>query len=431
LVILSDLKIYGTAILLFFLASGFSQFTNVQLPLPKKACYFFSQVEPSVCINPMDTNEVIAGTVMNDYYYSKDGGRSWTSKSIKSEWGVNGDPCMLIDHHGHYYYFHLSNIDGEVLIGGMVCQRSDVIEGKFNIDSHTEVNGKFHDKEWVCLHPKTGDLYMTWTQFDAYDSADSTDHSYILFSKSLNNGESWTKPVQISFVPGDCVDNDKTSEGAMPAVGPNGEIYVVWSRNDTLWFNTSADDGKTWKKKEVPIAMQPGGWVIDIPGIFRCNGLPVTVCDVSDSENRGTIYVNWIDTANGSDNTDVWLMSSKDGGTSWTAPVKVNSDDQKRHQFLTWMTVDRSNGNLYFVFYDRRNHRGIETDVYVAKSDDGGKTFSNYKVSESSFIPSEDIFFGDYSAISAVNGAIRPMWTRLDYGRISLHTAIVHDKQLK
>ncbi len=39
---------------------------NVQLPLPKKASYHFSQVEPSIYINPKNTNEHIAGSVMND-----------------------------------------------------------------------------------------------------------------------------------------------------------------------------------------------------------------------------------------------------------------------------------------------------------------------------------------------------------------------------
>jgi len=71
---------------------GFSQFKNVQLPLPKKADYYYSQVEPSIYINPKNTDEIIAGSVMNDYYYSSDAGYTWTSKSIKSKWGVNGDP---------------------------------------------------------------------------------------------------------------------------------------------------------------------------------------------------------------------------------------------------------------------------------------------------------------------------------------------------
>ena len=112
--------------------TSFSQFKNVKLPIPKKAKYYYSQVEPSIYINPNNTDEIIAGSVMNDYYYSQDGGQTWKSKSIRSrKSGVNGDPCMLIDTEGNYYYFHLSNIDGQSLIGGMVCERSKTIKGRF------------------------------------------------------------------------------------------------------------------------------------------------------------------------------------------------------------------------------------------------------------------------------------------------------------
>lgn len=407
-----------------------AQFINVQLPLPKKAEYFYSQVEPSIYINPKNTNEVIAGSVMNDYYYSNDGGVTWKSKSIKSKWGVNGDPCMLIDTLGRYYYFHLSNINGEPLIGGMVCQRSDVLKGKFKKEGHTINNGKFHDKQWVALNRATNEIYMTWTQFDKYDSKNPEDVSHILFSKTNDGGITWSLPVQLSTFPGDCMDDDKTAEGAVPAVGPNGEIYVAWSRNDSIWFNVSFDNGDSWLEQEKFIVTQPVGWVIDIPGIFRCNGLPVTTCDLSKSKYNGTIYVNWADQRNGTDDTDIWLIKSKDKGTTWSEPVRVNTDDSKRHQFLTWMTIDQTNGYLYFVFYDRREQEKTNTDVYLAYSKDGGETFKNVKISESSFKPNSKIFFGDYTNISVHNGVIRPIWTRLHNNAITLHTALVHQKDL-
>ena len=169
---------------------------------------------------------------------------------------------MMIDTLGRYYYFHLSNIKGEALVGGMVCQRSSKLKGKFNKEGHTLMNGKFHDKQWVALNPKTNHIYMTWTQFDAYDSNRPEDFSHIVFSKSEDGGITWIDPVQLSTEPGDCKDNDKTAEGAVPAIGPNGEIYVAWSRNDSIWFNVSLDDGKTWLHHEKYIVDQPVGWVL-------------------------------------------------------------------------------------------------------------------------------------------------------------------------
>jgi len=411
---------------------SFAQFKNIQLPKPKKATYHYSQVEPSIFINPNNTNEVIAGSVMNDYYYSKDGGLTWKSKSIKSKTsGVNGDPCMLIDNEGNYYYFHLSNINGQSLIGGMVCERSNTIKGCFRKEGHTQINGKFHDKEWVALNPKNNHIYMTWTQFDAYDSKDTTMRSNIVFSKSVDNGMTWSIPVDISFYSGDCQDNDLTAEGATPSVGMNGEIYVVWSRDSKLYFNYSLDEGLTWLEQEIEISNQEMGWVLDIPGIYRCNGLPVTAYDNSTSEYKGTLYANWGDQRNGIDDTDIWLKKSIDGGITWSKDIKVNGDNSKHHQFLSWLTVDQVTGYVYVLYYDRRNSESIETDVYLSVSKDGGETFKDYKISESSFIPNKEVFFGDYTNISVHNGVIRPIWTRLDNTKISLYTAIINQSELK
>lgn len=418
-----------TVILLLLAFAAFGQFDNVQLPKPKSATYPYSQVEPSICVNPKNTKEMIAGTVMNDYYYSEDGGKNWKSKSIRSKYGVNGDPCMLIDTLERYFYFHLSNIKGEPLIGGMVSQYSKNIKGRCWKHGHTLPNGKYHDKEWVALNPKTNHIYMTWTQFDRYGSKREGDESNIMFSKS-EDGKNWSEPIVISGVAGNCLDDDRTAEGAVPAVGPNGEIYVVWARNDSLWFNYSLDDGKTWLDQEQFIMTQHNGWVLHIPGIYRCNGLPVTVCDLSPSERNGTIYVNWADQMNGEEDTDIWLMKSSDGGKTWSDRIRVNDDKGKNQQFLSWMTIDQTNGYLYWVFYDRRGLKGRRTDVYLAVSKDGGETIKNYKISESPFYPNEKIFFGDYTNISVHDGVIRPIWTRLHGGKISAWVALIEQSEL-
>ncbi|MBL7809314.1 MAG: glycosyl hydrolase, partial [Saprospiraceae bacterium] len=65
------------------------------------------------------------------------------------------------------------------------------------------------------------------------------------------------------------------------------------------------------------------------------------------------------------------------------------------------------------------------TEVYVASSLDGGKTFKNLKVSAKPFTPNTLVFFGDYNHISAHNGVVRPIWTRLDQGALSVWTALM------
>ena len=88
------------------------------------------------------------------------------------------------------------------------------------------------------------------------------------------------------------------------------------------------------------------------------------------------------------------------------------------------MDIDQTNGNLHFIFYDRRNYLGDQTDVYLAFSDDGGQTFSNRLVSEEPFLPNRTVFFGDYNNISVHNNVVRPIWTRLHDGKLSVWTDI-------
>ncbi|HHB52679.1 MAG TPA: T9SS type A sorting domain-containing protein, partial [Saprospiraceae bacterium] len=192
-----------------------------------------------------------------------------------------------------------------------------------------------------------------------------------------------------------------------------------------LGFDRSYDQGETWMDTDIIINDIPGGWDFDIEGISRCNGLPVTVCDLSDGPYRGNIYINWTDQRNGENDTDVWVVKSEDEGNTWSDPIRVNDDLPGRQQFFTWMTVDQKTGYLYFVFYDRRNYDDQNTDVYMAVSRDGGESFENFKISESPFDPNKNVFFGDYTNISAYDNIVRPIWTRLDNHKLSLWTALI------
>jgi hypothetical protein len=95
-------------------------------------------------------------------------------------------------------------------------------------------------------------------------------------------------PIRISDSGGDCVDSDNTVEGAVPSVGPNGEVYIVWAGPLGLVFDKSTDGGLTFGKDKV-IGNMPGGWDFAIDGLDRANGMPVTGVDLSNGPNKGTL----------------------------------------------------------------------------------------------------------------------------------------------
>lgn len=410
--------------LLFITFSIQAQFTNVMISDAN------SPSEPAIVINSNNTNIQFAASNINNYYVSTDAGATWSEQTLSSTLGVWGDPSLIIDNNDNFYFFHLSYPQPQYSghwLDRIVCQKSTDNGFSFNDGSYFGLNGtKDQDKEWVSIDD-ANNLYVFWTEFDAYGTSNTTDKTRILFSKSTDAASTWSTPVKVNTVDGDCLDDDNTVEGAVPAIGPNGEIYTAWGSPQGLVFSKSLDGGVTWLNPEMVIDSFPGGWAFNIPGIDRCNGMPITVCDRSGGANNGTIYVNWSDQRNGTNDTDIWLKKSTDGGVTWSNLIRVNDDVAGKQQFLSWMDIDQTNGNIYIVFYDRRNYNDNNTDVYLARSTDGGNSFQNILISASPFVPTSSTFFGDYTNISAHNGVIRPVWCRLQNGQTSIWTALIDD----
>jgi len=391
----------------------------------------FGPCEPSICINNNDPNNIVAGAILDKVYVSNDGGLTWSIDQLKSSYGVYGDPVVRADYKGNFYYAHLSNPKGKAYSDPEFLDR--IVIQKSTDKGQTWTDGSFtlprtpkdQDKQWLAIDPKDNNIYVTWTEFDLYNSKDENDHSRILFSKSVDEGESWTYPIAISQFEGNCLDDDQTTEGAVPCVGPNGEIFVSWSYDNKIYFDRSYDKGITWMDEDKVVTDQPGGWTFDIPGLSRCNGMPITEVDRSNGLNKGNIYVNWGDQRNGENDTDIWIATSTDDGDNWSKPIRVNDDLPGKHQFLSWMDIDQSNGNIYVVYYDRRHHDDTTTDVYLAYSDDGAKSFKNIKINSESFKPNPFLFFGDYNDISVYNGRVRPIWTQMHENKLSVWTALI------
>lgn len=156
------------------------------------------------------------------------------------------------------------------------------------------------------------------------------------------------------------------------ALGPKDEIYVVWvdCRNDPtctnrtdIYFSKSTDGGVTFERPSIRVNE-------DRPA-FR--NAPKIATDRS-----GCIYVVWHDNSRGADLWDVYLSKSTDGGASFSASIALNEQIPDVVQYEPALALDAS-GNIYVSWNRLYYDEGLEAwdyDVYMAKSTDGGETFS-------------------------------------------------------
>lgn len=396
-----------------------AQFINIKLCEANESR---SPGGPAVVISRKDPAILVAA--YGQYvFHSSDQGKNWERTEINSSFG--GDPVLASDRKGMIYNFFLSKEPA----GKIICRTSrdegTTWEEKGSIGSG---RGEIRFSR-VFMHPKSGEIYLSWTQYDNYGSEDAADKSNIFFSRS-KDGKKWDDPILVSQLAGNCRNDDMTTQGSSQAVTLDGLMFVTWAMNQKIIMDRSFNKGSTWLTNDILVADQYGGSSMKIPGLEKCNGMPLLKVDNSPSRYHGTLFLLWADQKNGEDDTDIWFSRSTSYGDNWTPPQRINDDGKGKHQFLPAMCVDQTNGYIYIVYYDRRNYDDEQTDVYLAYSADNGNSFKNVKISEQPFLPHDNDPVSDYINIDAYRGVITPIWSRVDNGKTSVYMTVIKQEDL-
>ena len=376
---------------------------------------------PSIAINPLNPQQLVAGFQSKiTAAYSTDGGEHWNTAqgTAPENYRSTGDTSVTYDRQGHAILCFIA-LDGAGPFkywghnpkrNGVLIRRS--LDGGKTWESraipvieHAETPGiPFEDKPYIVADtqpksPYVGNLYVGWSQ-------DRIEDALIVLSRSTDGGLTWSTPVRISDQPGLPRDDNGTVEGFSGAVAPDGALHAVWSDTNHIVYTVSRDGGKTFSSNRSIADTSPSHFVVQ--SAEESNGYP-QIGIAPDS----TLYVAWSDYRNG--DVDVFCISSKDGGRSWTTAVRVNSDPMHdaADQFFQWLAVDPVSGAVNILFYDRRQDPANKSaEVVVARSTDGGRTFRNYLLSDHAFDPQGGMI-GEYTALAAYDGRVYGGWTEI------------------
>jgi hypothetical protein len=361
-----------------------------------------SQQETSIAASPTDPDNLVG--LFQDtggrWAWTSDGGATWTVGAGQ----LSGDPAVAADGRGDFYAVGLGPIEVfKSTDGGQTFETKAVVG-----------NG---DKPYVTVDLDTDNVYVVWAE-----GPSPTSNLQIHFSKSTNRGRTFSAAIPIT-------DGQYWANGALPAVGPNGEIYVVWGYadpNNRLWFDRSLDEGDTWLEADVLVAtyVEPR---TPLQGGFRNPLVPAIAVDRTGGPYGGRIYVVWPDQSYG--DPDILLAFSDDLGDTWSAPLRVNDDvtGNDADQWFPWIVVDDS-GHVHVTFLDRREDPdGYLYSMYLATSTDGGISFGpNIRVSDGLYGPTTYGFLGDYTgAAVTTDGRLFPLWPDGRHGDLDVFTRAV------
>ena len=334
---------------------------------------------------------------------STDGGKTFKDlgplKPNGKVWSLLGDPVIAVDTEGRARgTVYLASLAGDRQGRWYLAVGRSTDNGR-TFRWHRVPAGADPDKEWIAVDnsggPHDGTLYITWRELG--------EPSGINVLASKNGGRTWIRRHRVE---------NYSVQGARVAIGPEGELHVVWTRNakparPRIRWSRSLDGGRTYSR---PVTVGTVRYIPEqcdstsVQGV-RVNEFPSIAVDTFGSSrrtaanfnpHRGTVYVTYAGGSRAGDASDVYLSRLAPGARRWAPKKRINDDATRNDQFFPEV-VATGPGDIAMMWTDRRED-AAETPAptsgdwlmrqWVATSTNGGRTISrNARFSDVLFPP--------------------------------------------
>jgi hypothetical protein len=384
--------------------------------------------ESDIRINFFNPTQVIAASNAissggtQAQFYSSNGGATWgqTSLPLASTDSFHSDPAVDWTSDGTAWAVTLG-IKGNTL--KVRAYKSTTGGATWTFDTTISGSQRSTDKELMWAdHSATSafknTIYVCW-------------HNGLPAYVNRRTSTGWAAaPIQVSGA-----ESTGTAIGCDVKTNSAGDAFVFWptTGNSRIVVAKSVNGGASWGTPKV-IATSKDSYDIGIPSFANRRALIYTSGGAFKDATRNNVYVTWTDLSGNTGctapanepgtnaasacKTRIWFSRSTDGGTTWSAPVKINDQASNNDQFNQWLAVDETTGNIGVMYYDTVNDATRKkTDVYFQLSTDNGVTWgAATKVTTA--LTDETIAgadsgnqYGDYNSLSGWANKFFPSWT--------------------
>ncbi len=418
--------------------------------------------EPTIAVvNPRNPSQVAVGrgcTVV----ISNDFGQTFPIVRNTTLGNCNGDPSLAFDSQGRLFISHLSRSFGAnelTVVAAQIADTTTLGNATYTPIQISVTNGNDDDKQWLAADanpssPFRDNLYLVWTQFTGIGAA-AGGPTTVLFSRSTNQGVTWSAPQTLSAA----------GEGfvwpAHVAVGLNGDVFVAYHTNTcggagggTIPLLVDGFGGQNFAAGVIP---QKNNSFAAGQATMTCNvqdssGDEIAGADfwlqgtmqpwiLPDPARAGNVYVVANDDTNNAfasgDDANVVIARSTDNGVTFSVG-RVDHGPGQSFAVMPTAHIDQD-GNIAVHWYDNRRNLmntgananfgapNFLLDLYGTTSNDGGLTFTNdFRINDNPFDPDAGnppcrfgslagnnctVRIGEYNGVWTVDGIGYAAWT--------------------
>jgi hypothetical protein len=350
----------------------------------------------------------VPGSGHQGQYWSSDSGATWGQTVLPLAAGdtLQLDPAVGWDANGNAWSMTLgAGAGGTTRLqtykstnGGQTWTYEGVASG-----SQTAVDKPMLWVDHSATSPYRDTLYAIWN------------NGQPAFMSRKVAGGNWDTPIQVSGI-----ETQGTAVGGDVTTNTYGDVFGFWpdTGSGRLLVIRSTNGGASYSTP-VTIAVTSASYRIAVPAFAQRKALIYVSAGAWRTATKNMVYASWTDLSGA--RTRIFFSRSMDGGTTWTAPFRINDQSclsLNNDQFNQRLAVDETSGTLGIIYYDTGTDLGrTKANVwYQASFNDGSTWTAPVQVTTAptdETVAGADLVnqYGDYNGLSAYAHVLFPAWT--------------------